>query len=199
MIHILYLAAGQSRRYGSNKLLADYGGKPLYRHGLDVLREAVSSRNDCTLNVVTCWEEISSSVTADGIRCIPCPDSHLGISYTIRAGIAAVRPLNAEDYLLFAVADQPHLTSGTVTRLLDTAHLRPVTACLTCGEQSGNPVLFAASLADELCTLEGDRGGKSVMRRHPENHIDVPCDPRELEDVDVREPQGETFLKKVSP
>ena len=186
MIHILYLAAGQSRRYGSNKLLEMYRGKPLYRHGLDAIREAVRERNDCTLNVVTCWNEIAEEVTAEDIRCIPCADSHLGVSYTIRAGISAVSPLADGDYLLFAVADQPHLTPETVGRLLDTAELRSVTACLAAGEVSGNPVLFAASLADELCALEGDRGGKAVMRRHPEGHIDVPCDPAELDDVDVR-------------
>ena len=186
MIHILYLAAGQARRFGSNKLLAEYHGKPLYRHGLGSLREAIRDRDDCTLNVVTCWDDIAASVTADGIRCIPCPDSHLGVSYTIRAGISSVRPLAEGDYLVFAAADQPHLTAETVTHLLDTAKLRPVTACLACGEQSGNPVLFAVSLADELCALEGDRGGKAVMRRHPEGHIDVPCDPRELDDVDVK-------------
>ncbi|MBR5444492.1 MAG: NTP transferase domain-containing protein, partial [Clostridia bacterium] len=41
MIHILYLAAGQSRRYGSNKLLDDWNGKPLYRWGLETIREAI--------------------------------------------------------------------------------------------------------------------------------------------------------------
>lgn len=186
MIHILYLAAGQARRFGSNKLLADYCGKPLYRHGLEAIREAIRDRDGCTLNVVTCWDDIAASVTADGIRCIPCPDSHLGVSYTIRAGISAVQPLCDGDYLVFAVADQPHLTAGTVARLLDMEKLHPVTASLACGEQSGNPVMFAASLAGELLALEGDRGGKAVMRRHPEGHIDVPCDPRELDDVDVK-------------
>lgn len=186
MIHIFYLAAGQARRFGSNKLLAESHGKPLYRHGLDAIRAAIRDRGDCTLNVVTCWDKIAESVTEDGIRCVPCPDSHLGVSYTIRAGICSVEPLDDRDFFVFAVADQPNLTSKTVARLLDTAALHPVTACLACGEQSGNPVLFAASLAGELCALEGDRGGKAVMRRHPEGHIDVPCDPRELDDVDVK-------------
>lgn len=189
MIRILYLAAGQSRRYGSNKLLAELDGRPLYRHGLEVLRQAASLRDDCTLSVVTCWDEIRASLAAEpasGIRCVPCPDSHRGISYTIRAGIASVRPLNAEDYLLFAAADQPYLTKETIARLLDSVRHAPLTACLSCGNQSGNPVLFSAVLADELCALEGDRGGKSVMLRHPENHINIPCLPRELRDVDVR-------------
>ena len=35
--HILYLEAGSSRRFGANKLLMELNGKPLYRHGFDLL------------------------------------------------------------------------------------------------------------------------------------------------------------------
>ncbi|MBR4961383.1 MAG: nucleotidyltransferase family protein [Clostridia bacterium] len=186
MIHILYLAAGQSRRYGSNKLLDDWNGKPLYRWGLDTIREAIRERDDCTLTVVTCWQEIQSALEEEEIRTADCPDSHLGVSYTIRAGIRSLGSLLEEDYLCFAVADQPNLTPETIDRLLDTAKTHPLTACLASGEFSGNPVLFSEVLAEELCALEGDCGGKAVMRRHPENHLDVPCDPAELEDIDVK-------------
>ena len=48
------------------------------------------------------------------------------------------------------------------------------------------PVLFSASLADELCALEGDRGGKAVLRRHPECCLTVEiANPKELFDVDL--------------
>ena len=186
MIHLLYLAAGQSRRYGSNKLLSERGGKPLHRHGLDALREAIRQREDCTLTVVTCWDEIADAVRAEGIRCVPCPDSHFGVSYTIRAGIRACGELSDEDYLCFCVADQPNLTPDTVARLLDAAAQKPLTACLAAGGVPGNPTLFSATLSGELCALEGDRGGRAVMRRHPERHIDIECDAAELTDVDVR-------------
>ncbi len=187
MIHILYLAAGQSRRYGSNKLLELRNGKPLYRYGLDAIRTAMQGRKDCTLTVVTCWQEIADTCAADGIRCIPCPDSHRGISYSIRTGIQSCEPLCPEDYLCFSVADQPGLMPESIVRLLDTALEQPLTACLSCGEQAGNPTLFSAALAEELCALEGDCGGKAVMRRHPEKHVDVPCHAEELLDVDIRE------------
>ena len=36
-LRIIYLAAGNSRRFGSNKLLHITQGKPLYQHGLDML------------------------------------------------------------------------------------------------------------------------------------------------------------------
>lgn len=39
MIHIIYMAAGNSRRFGSNKLFYELDGKPMYRHLLDRLVE----------------------------------------------------------------------------------------------------------------------------------------------------------------
>ena len=184
MIHLIDMAAGQSRRFGGNKLLSLWGDRPLYHHGLDTLRRAIRHRSDCHLRVVSCWREILEFAAEQGIDAVDCPDSHLGVSYTIRAGIRACEPLAQGDYLCFCVADQPWLTVETVTRLLDTAAEHPLTAGLVSGETPGNPTLFAASLAEELCALEGDRGGRAVMRRHTERHIDISCDMRELEDVD---------------
>ena len=37
MIHIIYMAAGNSRRFGSNKLFYELDGKPMYRHLLERL------------------------------------------------------------------------------------------------------------------------------------------------------------------
>lgn len=39
MIHIIYMAAGNSRRFGSNKLSYELDGKPMYRHLLECLIE----------------------------------------------------------------------------------------------------------------------------------------------------------------
>ena len=39
--HILYLAAGSGRRFGSNKLLYNWKGKSLYRYGLDMLADLI--------------------------------------------------------------------------------------------------------------------------------------------------------------
>ena len=186
MIHILYLAAGQSRRYGANKLLDDFHGKPLYQHGLDAILTTIKGRSSCSLTVVTCWQEILTYCETAGIRAVDCPDSHMGVSYTIRAAIHSLGVLNKEDWLCFAVADQPYLTPESVGCLLDCTARKPLTACLAAGEISGNPVLFAASLTEELCALSGDKGGKAVMRRHPENHLDIPCMEKELEDIDVK-------------
>lgn len=188
MIYILYLAAGYSRRYGTENKLTDlHERKPLYAWGLSTFQNAIANRTDCTLTVVTCWQEIEQHCKAEGIRTVFCPDSDKGISHTIRCGIQSLPPLKPEDHLCFSVADQPNLTENTILRLLDAAAQKPLTACVGCGSEMGNPTLFSAVLVDELLQLTGDKGGKSVMRKHPENHIQIECDKTELLDIDVKE------------
>ena len=51
----------------------------------------------------------------------------------------------------------------------------------------GNPVLFAASLFDELRSVEGDRGGRDVIARHPQRVAEVPVDAQMPADIDTPE------------
>lgn len=46
MIHIIYMAAGNSRRFGSNKLFYELDGKPMYRHLFDRLIEIKDRYNN---------------------------------------------------------------------------------------------------------------------------------------------------------
>ena len=117
--HILYLAAGSGSRFGSNKLLCPLEGKPLFRHGLDTLAGLVRARKDCDLTVVSRYGPVLEAAQAAGARAVDSPDSARGLSFTIRAGLSALAPIPAEDFLLFAAADQPRLGSGTAARLLD--------------------------------------------------------------------------------
>ena len=85
--HLIYLAAGSARRFGSNKLLCPVDGKPLFQHGLDTLARAVRQREDCTLTVVSRYPQILAAAQAAGGTAVDCPDSVLGLSYTIRAAL----------------------------------------------------------------------------------------------------------------
>lgn len=130
MIHIIYMAAGNSRRFGSNKLLHIWQGKRLYRHTLDMLSDIVSSRKinedinyDITLTVVTQYDRIIADL--DGrkdINTVFCGDSRLGASYTIKAGINSLMGrLKKDDWLLFIVADQPYLSEKTILKFIEAA------------------------------------------------------------------------------
>ena len=124
------MAAGNSRRFGSNKLLHTWQGKMLYRHTLDMLSDIVSSRKinedidyDITLTVVTQYDRIIADL--DGrkdINTVFCGDSRLGASYTIKAGINSLMGrLKKDDWILFIVADQPYLSEKTIHKFIEAA------------------------------------------------------------------------------
>ena len=104
MTHILYLAGGSGRRFGENKLLYPLDGRPLYRHGLDMLATLAKTRDDCTLAVVSRYGAVLDGARALGVRAVYSPDSEKGLSCTIRAGLDALA-LRAGDFVAFVVAE----------------------------------------------------------------------------------------------
>lgn len=198
MIHIIYMAAGNSRRFGSNKLFYELDGKPMYRHMLERLIEIKDRYNKLKsdspvidITVVTRYREI-----LDYCACIPdchavlSPDSEKGISYTIKAGIMAVqeqKKTGMQDYYMFAVADQPYLKSQSVIKLIDrvleNTGGKQLAFSLRCGAAVGNPCVFHSSLIPQLLSLEGDKGGRSVAKKYDCVYVDI-ADERELMDID---------------
>ena len=99
-VTILYLAAGNSRRFGENKLLYPLDGKAVYRHLLDRLAQIAGRHENWELLVVTQYErileELAPLVKAGRLQTVFSPDSEKGISYTIRAGIEVAEKQNAD-------------------------------------------------------------------------------------------------------
>ena len=186
--HLILLAAGSARRFGSNKLLRPVNGKPLYAHGLAALLAATKMRPAADVTVVSRTPEILAAARAAGARAVESPLSEQGLSFTIKAALDALEPLAEGDYLLFAVADQPYLTAASVAALLEKAAPPTRGATLCFGEKVGSPTLFSASLAKDLRALEGDRGGRSVLRALGGECLRVQAkSARELEDIDLPE------------
>ena len=90
MNHLILLAAGSSRRFGGNKLLAPLNEKPLYTWGLSALNKVCRAREDCTLTVVSRYREIREAAQAVGAQAVDSPDSEKGQAYSIRSGLQAL-------------------------------------------------------------------------------------------------------------
>ena len=91
-IGLIYLAAGNSRRFGSNKLLYQWNGKPMYLHLLERLMEIADADDRYELLAVTRYEEIQKQISTflqEGrrIACVWSPESEKGVSYSIRSGL----------------------------------------------------------------------------------------------------------------
>ena len=188
MNHLILLAAGSSRRFGGNKLLAPLHGKPLYAWGLSALHDVCQERGGCTLTVVSRYPEIRAAARALGAQAVDSPDSEKGQSYSIRAGLQALGRVEERDFLLFLPADQPWITPKTISRLLDAAGPDTWTVTAAFGERVGTPTLFSARLLPDLLALEGDRGGRKLMGRPGEPCLVIQAgSERELDDVDFPE------------
>ena len=63
--------------------------------------------------------------------------------------------------------------------------------CLSYQKTPGNPVIFHESFVPELMELQGDTGGKSVLKRHMEEVFFYEIEsPGELEDWDMKKDTG---------
>lgn len=173
------MAAGNARRFGSNKLSVIYQGKSLIRHTLDAIpQEAVRS-----VVVVTQYSEIAVLAKEYHFTAILNQEPELGISHTVALGLSA---LSAYDGVLFLVSDQPLLRRQSVAALIELWRSHPSKiAALSHDGIRGNPCLFPARFFSELLHLQGDRGGNAVIRRHPEELVLLDVDSLELYDVDT--------------
>jgi len=120
-----------------------------------------------------------------GARVVVNPDSS-GISSSISVGLGAI-DRNSEA-VLFGLADKPFVSVGTVNRIIESYQTSRIGIVIPVYRGTrGNPVLFAREFFDELRTLSGDVGGKSVIRRHAESVRELEVDDDGiLVDIDTR-------------
>lgn len=180
-IGLILLAAGLSRRFGpENKLLHPVQGKPMYLYALERLERLQSE--DISLVVVTNTPEICAQCRSRQIVAVPSPQASQGISHSIRAGLDALPGMDA---VLFFVADQPGLRTDTIRRLIQQCVEREAPlGCLSGSEGWGNPGWFSSPFFSQLQALEGDQGGRRILRKYPELVCTVEAEPSELVDLD---------------
>ena len=74
-IRMIYLAGGNSRRFGTNKLLELLDGKPMYRHLLDRLIRICGRHDRWELVVVTQYHEVAEELKEEPVRVRFCSES----------------------------------------------------------------------------------------------------------------------------
>ena len=110
---LVIMAAGAGRRFGGGKLLAEFGGRPLYVRALEAAPPGVFARTA----VVTAIEPMLTMARESGFLPVVNDRPALGVSRTIRLGLEAVGDCGG---VMFLAADQPLLRPETVARLART-------------------------------------------------------------------------------
>lgn len=160
----LLLAAGRSRRFGSDKRwhrLAD--GTPM------VLQAARRLAVACPRMVVIVRpddEELVALLATEGLRCVACVQAAAGMGHSLAAGVAATADGAAGGWLV-ALADMPFIAPASYAAVLSKLAQGARIARPTFDGQMGHPVGFAADYRTALLALRGDEGGKAIISGDP--------------------------------
>lgn len=180
------LAAGGAKRFGATKQAAVVEGAPMV---VQAVGRALASEVDRVV-VVTGAEaarvEALLQPFAGGgrVQIVRNDGWAAGQASSIRRGLGAL----AEDICaaLFLPADQPFVEARLLDRL--TALWRggaELCAAAVEGEMRGAPALFDRSVWPELMALEGDVGGRAVLRKHSGEVALAPAEAAWLVDIDT--------------
>lgn len=177
---IILMAAGIGRRFGSNKLLAPFHGRPLWEYAWERAAEAKKELGIQVLMVSGYQPLLQAPEVIPVCNDLPL----LGASHTVRLGVKEAEKLGMQ-YAVFMVSDQPMLKTSSLKRLIEAREPGKI-VCLSKDGRAGNPVVFHRDFFPELLALTGDRGGKMVMHRHMDAVKWVEADEMsELTDIDT--------------
>ncbi len=178
-IAAILMASGYGKRFGCNKLLTPFQGRPLIETVMDSLPAGQFSK----VAVVTRYPEIAACAARHHFSVVENTSLEDDTAQTIRMGLEAVP--EAEGYMFF-VCDQPLLRPRTISLLCDAFAETPEQIIIpTCQGQPGNPVIFPKSLRGALASLPPNHGGKHVIKAYPQLLRNFPCgEPWEFIDAD---------------
>ncbi len=186
-IAALVLAAGLSRRMGSNKLLAEVDGVPLVTWAVD----AALASQAVSVTVVTGNQEeaVRAALTGRDVAFVRADDHAQGLSASLKAGLATVP--DDVDGVVVLLGDMPRVTPAVVNQLI--AAYAPAEGRAICipthQGRRGNPILWDRQFIPEmLATLSGDTGARSLLNFHADRLAEVEVgDDGILLDVDTPE------------
>ena len=185
MIAGLLLAAGRSRRFGGDKLLASLRGRQVIRWSAESIAGAVD-----VLYVVAPpgAHELMRALGGLDVVLVEHIGRDQGLGTSIGAGIAALS--DEVDAVVVGLADQPLVEREVVRRLCETwranrGRARAVAPVYRDGR--GHPVLFSRSCFAQLSELRGDSGARALLDAMEDELAPVPIDSDAPRDVDTPE------------
>lgn len=190
-IAFIMLAAGNSRRFGENKLLYTVDGKKMYEYTLERLYEVQKymrihyPEHEIQMIVITQYEEIAHKGKQSGAEVFYNRHPEKGISLSMKIGLENQKDADA---CLFTVSDQPWMKKETILSLISFyVNSSKGIVCTARKGELGNPCIFSKKYYDELKCLNGDTGGKTVIRKHMDDTgiLEVE-DEKELKDIDYK-------------
>lgn len=180
----IILAAGQSSRFSEgHKLLADFRGRPILAHVLELAGQCPVF--DCVVVTGAERERVESIAHSAGFRTQHNPDFAAGLSTSLMAGIAAL-PAGIDGTFIL-LGDMPMIRPGTLQTLAEAAGHAPEKAAFVpvFGTDWAHPVLLMRKIFAELASLSGDQGARKLLQARGDVALVPIDDPGSLADIDT--------------
>ena len=177
-IAVILEAAGNSTRFGSNKLLHIMDdGRPMIASIFDAVRPLDVYKKI----LVTQYDDIAEMAAGFDVVMNDRPD--LGISRSMQLGLAAAGDVDA---YMFCVCDQPGLSTSTIKKLIE-AYKKGTAGIVSLAWQGKmcNPKIFSSRYREELMRLSGDTGGRQIIAAHKDDLLLIEAESEdEVKDID---------------
>jgi molybdenum cofactor cytidylyltransferase len=185
MLSAILLAAGESKRMGKPKQLMPLGQSTILEQAIDNLLS--SAANEIIVVLGHGAEEIKKTIATKPVKIMINPNYKEGMSTSIIAGLILADP--QAEAIMLALGDQPSVDSQIINHLIDEFynHDKGI-AVPTYQGRRGHPIIFAVKYKEKLLELEGDIGGREIIKQHPDDVLEVAVDSESvISDIDTRD------------
>lgn len=174
MLAVAILAAGESRRMGQPKALLKYRGKTFAEHLVSATRHPGVNITRIVLGAQA--QEISGLLPFDSSWILTNPDWQQGQLSSIKSAIRSL-PQGGTEGLILCPVDHPLISSFLVSQLIhEFDSTRKQIVLPTHKRKRGHPVIFRASLYDELLAASPGVGARQVVWAHAADVAEVETD-----------------------
>ncbi len=172
-VSAILLAAGKSSRMGKLKQLMPLGDNTMLEQTLDNLLGSKAAEVIVVLGYKA--EEVVRRLSGRPIKVVVNPLYRKGMGTSIAAGLKFID--SQAQAVMLTLGDQPYVDSPTIDRLIDEfGGSDKGIAIPTYQGRRGHPLIFARKYQAPLSHLSGDIGGREIIRKHPEDVLEVPVD-----------------------